>query len=177
MSAKIYKGFRLNTDSFAEALRRVNAFRPWVNTQAEGVIDAFMKLAKDCNKPPDADAYLLWLELQQKLLREKKRRAPNIDTDFSVTLIPAAGVVLGVAYTEHQDWYEAWCRQPGVEEYAYWNNADQPQHVSDAEWAVRAQAWDVLSGDPVCVQGFSIDLVDPEGPLPKQFRIDPKQPA
>lgn len=56
MGTRIYMGFRLKTDSFSEALRIVNAFRPWVNTQAEAVIDAFMGKADAAKTSPDADS-------------------------------------------------------------------------------------------------------------------------
>jgi hypothetical protein len=164
-------GFRLQTGSFSEALRIANAFRPWVSAQAEAVIDAFMERADAAKKTPGADAYELWLNLRNKFVREKRRRVPGVDTDFSITLIPAGEVVLGIAYTEHRAWFDSWCKQPGVEEYSYWTSGDAPEDIPDAEWAARGAAWDVLSYEPVCVQGFTLDLVDPEGPLPKQFRV------
>jgi hypothetical protein len=170
MSTKIYRGFRLRTDSLSEAMKIVNAFRPWVQIQAEAVMDAFIENAEAAKKTPEADPFDLWVKLREKLVREKQRRVPAIDTDFSVTLIPANGVMLGIVYTEHTKWYDAWCQQPGVEEYSYWDNADEPESVTE-EWAARAQAWSVLNYEPACTQGFSINLVAPDGPLPKQFRV------
>lgn len=171
MGTRIYMGFRLKTDSFSEALRIVNAFRPWVNTQAEAVIDAFMRKAEAAKTSPDADSYDLWLDMREKLVRGKRRRVPGVDTDFSVTLLPVQRAVVGIAYTIHREWFAAWCSQPGVEEFSFFDTGDQPEDVSEAEWAARSSAWSVLTGEPVCVQGFSIDLVDPAGPLPLKFRV------
>lgn len=171
MGINVAMGFKLQTDSFAEALRIVAAFKPWVTEQAETVIDAFMEQAEAAKKTPEADPFTLWQNLRQKFVREKKRCMPAVDTDFSVTLIPSDGAVLGIVYTVHRKWYEAWCQHPGVHAYYYIGSGDQPEEVSDEEWAARAKAWSTLTGDPVCTQGFSIDLVDPEGPLPKQYRV------
>ncbi|MBK3779835.1 hypothetical protein G3A43_06180 [Paraburkholderia aspalathi] len=171
MGTSVYMGFKLQTGGFGEALRIANAFRPWVTAQAEAVMDAFMERAEASKKTPVADAYELWQNLRSKFVREKRCRVPGVDTDFSITLIPAGDFVLGIAFTEHRAWFDAWCQQPGVEEYAYWSGGDAPEHLPDAEWTARAAAWDVLSCEPVCLQGFSIDLVDPEGPWPKQFRV------
>jgi hypothetical protein len=171
MGTKIPQGFRLDTDSFAEALRVINAFRPWVTAQSEALIDAFIEKADAAKKTPDADSWQLWQDLREKFVREKKRVMPAIDTDFSIALIPAEGVMLGVVYTVHRDWYEAWCKHPGVEEFYFVDSGDTPEDISEEAWAQRAQAWSVLNYDPVCMQGFSIDLVNPEGPLPKQYRV------
>ncbi|MEX3984122.1 hypothetical protein AB4Y45_34780 [Paraburkholderia sp. EG287A] len=170
MGINVAMGFRLQTDSFAQALCIVDAFRPWVTEQAEAVIDDFMAQAEAARKTPDADPYMLWQKLRDKFVREKKRRMPAVDTDFSVTLIPTDGAVLGIVYTVHQPWYDAWCQHAGVQSYYYIGSGDQPEEISDEEWSARAKAWSALNYDPVCMQGFSIDLVDPEGPLPKQYR-------
>lgn len=170
MSTKIYKGFRLKVSTFAEALALINQFRPWVVHAAEAVMDASLAEFEACKKEPDANTYQLWLTLRENLLRDRGLRVPTIDTDFSLTLIPSEQGLLGVAYTEHEDWYRQWCSHPGVEEYAYWDNADRPDGISELEWEARGLAWEVLTKDPVCVQGFSIDLVDPNGPLPARLR-------
>jgi hypothetical protein len=177
MSTKIYKGFRLKTDSFQEALQIVNSFRPWVEKQAELVLDTFIENANDCRKETTddkvkekVDAWMLWSKLRQEIVRDKQMRMPHIDTDFSVTLIPSNGQVLGICYTEHYAWYQAWCNHPGVEEYAYWDNTDEPEGMDYEQWEARGKDWEILNWDPVCLQGFSIDLVDQMGPMPKGMR-------
>jgi hypothetical protein len=170
MGTKIYMGFRLGTDRFSEALKIINGFRPWVNGQAEALVDAFIEKAEATRTDPAADAFNLWLDLREKLVRGKRHRVPAVDTDFSVTLIPAQDCVLGIAYTVHREWYDAWCRHPGVEEYSFFDTGDQPEELTEAEWAARSEAWSVVTRDVVCVQGFSIDLVDPAGPMPKKYR-------
>lgn len=167
MSTCIYQGFRLNTDSFAEALRLVEAFRPWVNLQAEKRLEDFMRNLVVSGKSP-SEARRAWRDLREQS-RKDGTREPDVDTDFSISLIPAEGGVQGIVFTEHHDWYTAWCAQPGVEEFSYWDNTDRPTGMDMSHWQARKQAWQVLTGEPVAMQAFSIDLVSPNGPRPKTW--------
>jgi hypothetical protein len=177
MSVKIYRGFKLETDSFQEALQIVNAFRPWVEKQAEAVMDKFIENAKAAYKGESTsetdikiECFDLWNNLRQKILKEKGLKAPHIDTEFNVVLIPTQNIVLGIVYTAHNEWYNAWCEHPGVKEYYYWNNADKPDEISEEEWEKRESDWQVLDYKPTSMQGFSIELVDPMGPMPEFLR-------
>lgn len=170
MSTTIYKGFRLEVTEFQAALQIVNSFRPWVSQKAEELLDAFTANAQSSPVFKDQDPFTLWLDARKEFIEKKGRRVPALDTDFSVTLIPVDGAVLGIAYTEHQNWFEAWCKHPGVQDYAYWNNTDKPDDISDEEWEARSNAWEIMSSDPVSMQGFTIDLVSPQGPFPKVWR-------
>ncbi|KVP17024.1 hypothetical protein [Burkholderia ubonensis] len=168
MSTRIYQGFRLATDSLAEAMRIVEAFRPWVTEQSEKLFDTFMEnMAK--NGDNAIKAYDTWQDLRAEV-RKEQRRIPHVDTDFNVVLIPAGGAMLGIVYTEHPDWYTAWCAHEGVEEFGFWDNADGPDGMLEEQWEARKQAWSVLTNAPVSMQGFSIELVSPHGPLPKAWR-------
>lgn len=167
MSTRIYKGFRLATDSLSEALRIVERFRPWVTGQADQVLDTFMYNMK--KEGADAvKAFDTWQDLR-RLMRTQQRRVPQVDTDFTVLLIPSAVGMLGIVYTERSAWFEAWCLQEGVQEYSYWDNADAPEDCTE-EWLERGKAWSVLNSGPASMQGFSIELVSPEGPVPKAWR-------
>jgi hypothetical protein len=44
-----------------------------------------------------------------------------------------------------------------VEEYGYWNNTDQPDYLTDAQWDEREKAWDKL--DVPADQGFIIPIL------------------
>jgi hypothetical protein len=177
MSTKIYTGFKINTDSFQEAMQIVNAFRPWVEKQAESVMDAYFDNLKAAYIGPEITKtdleitiYDKWEEMRQKILKEKGLKAPHIDTDFTLALIPLNGFVLGIAYTAHNAWYDEWCKQPKVQEYSYWNNTDAPEEVSHEDWEKRGEDWDVLGHNPVSMQSFSVELVNPNGPMPPFLR-------
>ncbi len=168
MSTRIYKGFRLNMSRLADVLALVESFRPWVEEQANQAFDTFM----DNMSKEGADAikaFDTWQELR-RLIRVQQQRVPQVDTDFTVLVIPSGEQMLGIVYTERQAWFDAWCKLPGVEEFGYWDNTDQPDGVSDDEWDARSRAWSVLGSNPVSMQGFSIELVSLTGPLPKSWR-------
>lgn len=168
MSFKVYKGFRIETESLAEMLRVVDSFRPWVAEQADLVMDRFM--ANMIAEGSDAiKAHDTWQDLRQ-LMRTEQRRIPHVDTDFTVLVIPVPGAMLGIVYTEQPAWYEAWCAQQGVAEYSYWDNSDAPDDMADLEWDARKRAWSVMTHLPASMQGFSIELVSPTGPVPKTWR-------
>lgn len=46
-----------------------------------------------------------------------------------------------------------------VREYGYWNNTDQPEFISDAEWEDRKKAWSLL--DVPADQGYLIQMLTP----------------
>lgn len=168
MSTKIFQGFRLATDSLAEALRIINGFRPWVTEQSERLLDTFIENMTKGGMTA-AEAQTSWRNLRERV-RKEQCRIISVDTDFTVALIPSAGAMLGIVYTEQPEWFSAWCEQEGVEEFSYWNSGPRADDVSEAEWEARKQAWSVMTGAPVCMQGFSIELVSPNGPLTKAWR-------
>lgn len=168
MSTRIYQGFRLKTASLSEVLSLVEGFRPWVVAQANERLDTFTaNMAKEGAN--DLEAWRSWADRRQRVLRTGERD-PFIDTDFSISLIPAGEHMLGIAYTEHSAWFKAWVALPGVEEFGYWDNADGPEDVPEGEWDARGRAWQVLKDGPVSMQSFSIELVNPSGPAPKAWR-------
>lgn len=178
MSTKIYRGFKIQTDSFQEALQIVNAFRPWVEKQAEELLNKFIENTqanyKGEEKTPTGikiACFDLWQDMRRKFLKEEGCKVPHIDTEFNVVLIPTNGFVLGIVYTAHNEWYKAWCNHPGIQEYSYWDNTDPLEEVSDEDWEKREEDWKVLDYMPVAMQGFSIDLVDPNGPFPEFLRM------
>lgn len=117
------------------------------------------------------DAYarteILWNDLRAKT-KQLNLRTPTIDTDFQLVFFPYKKKFLGIAYTEHDEWYESWCKMPGVREYAYWNNTDKPCDISNNEWSARGRAWDKVLGygDIPSMCGFTIDIHSPYGPAP-----------
>lgn len=168
MSTRIYQGFRMETESLTEVLNRVESFRPWVTTQAEATMDQFIQAVEGTGMTAGA-AYKEWLDRRREL-QLRQHRDPFVDTEFSVWIRPVPGAMLGIVYTEHKAWFEAWCAQAGVREYGYWDNADPPEDMSEEEWTARAQAWAFMLVEPVSMQGFAIEVVSPNGPRPKAWR-------
>lgn len=169
MSDIIIQGFRLATDSFAEALRIVEAFRPWVTDQSEKRLDTYIANVLEADGGDFVAAFDKWQDRRNRI-RTTRQSDPWVDTDFTVLLVPSAGFLLGRIYCAQRDWTAEWFKQPGVEDFSYWDNMDPDEDVSEEVWKARGQAWSVLTDDPMSMQGFSIELVSPEGPMPKAWR-------
>ena len=152
MSMKIYHGYRLaeGTDvwDFTERLRREgNEERDRLDMEmveklAEGVA---AKRLEDGKEPAGSrEAYLMggyhaWLKVMTQL-KESRLGDPH-QLDVCLIRDPGTGRIMALLYAgskmEH-----VWERQPEVEEYGYWNNTDQPEGVTDAEWDERRAAWE-----------------------------------
>lgn len=157
LSTKIYHGFRFETTNLHEVLRVVRSFRPFIIREGEKLMDKFTL------------GYDQWLKLRNEL-RINRVRAAGIDTDFSLTFFPADGFLAGMAFTEHERWWEEWLKQPLVREWSYWNNTDPDEDVSETEWKERAKFWETIRIPSM--MGFSIDVHDPQGPFPKGWTRD-----
>ena len=164
MSTKIYNGYRLapGTDiwAFTERLREQgNARRDELDG---GVIE---QLASRIQEPeggwnsPQARlmrGYIAWDEVMRQL-KDSRLGDPH---QLSVTFIrdQETGRILALLYAGSAI-EEVFTGQPEVEEYGYWNNADPPEHVTEAEWEEREGAWDRCLGyDPPIRRGISFDL-------------------
>lgn len=168
MSTRIYQGVRLKTTSLAKVQVIVEEFRPWVVAQAEARFDTFISNLEAEGKSW-REAYDIWQDRRRRI-KTTGQRDPFIDTEFSLSILPSGRNMLGIVYTEQRPWLEAFYAHPGVEEYGYWDNTDGLEDVSEQAWEGRRRAWDVLKDGPVSMQSFSIELVNPNGPLPKHLR-------
>jgi hypothetical protein len=54
---------------------------------------------------------------------------------------------------------------PGLEDYAYWNNVDMPEGMTRAEWKARGRTWDALDNLPATY----LDIVSWDG----WFKVSP----
>lgn len=166
MSIRIYKGFVVDTADFRELYAKVAAFRPWVLEQANAQLDRFME---NMSVAGPVAAYDVWQD-RRETVRRTNRRDPAVDTQFTLSFIPLADKTLGIAYVESSAWFEAWLRQPGVAYYGYWTSEDCPSDVADADWEQRGRDWAILGGSPVSERSFSIELLAPQQPVPKNWR-------
>lgn len=169
MGNRIFSGFRLDTDSFADALKLVNEFRPWVVAKSEQMLDSFIANITKEDGVDFVTAFDRWQE-RRRFMRIQQTDFPAVDTEFSIVLVPYSGGLLGRVYTAQRPWREQWYAHPGVREYSYWDNEEPPEDVTAEDWAARAEAWAIITDRPMAMQGFAIDLVSPEGPMPKQWR-------
>lgn len=168
MSMKIYKGFEITTGSLPEVYRLVESYRMTLRLKAEEMMDRFA--AEPENGP---NWFSKWMSYRH-IIRTQKVRLFVADTDFSITVFPVEGVFYGIAFTEHEDWFKGWCSQPLVKEFSYWDNSDPDEDVPAYEWARRKRIWnEIFKYEPVpSNRGFSIDVMDADGPAPKGWMRD-----
>jgi len=73
-------------------------------------------------------------------------------------LLPYKGEAYGIAWGP-DDITSAFLALPGIMDYAYWNNTDPPENISDEEWDARGKIWDIIIPG-ICADGFLFKLFD-----------------
>jgi hypothetical protein len=169
MSTKIYTGFRINTSDFVLIRKRVRAFRKKVILPlANKMFDAFVEHGTDEER---SARYKEWRD-RRRVVETTMQRDPVVDTQFSLVFFPRKNDCLGMSFSDHSDWHDLWIKSPGVSEYMYYNNTDEPEGLSRKAWKLREKAWDeVFAGNSTpSMSGFTIDLVHEYEPWPKHLR-------
>lgn len=175
MSTKVYNGLRLTIDGLADLHEKVTEWRKTVaKLQYEHDAKTTARLAAfkiDDFAMKDEIVYgaawaVSWeIDERRREVEKTKRRDPLVDTEFTLVVMPypAGNMVLGIAYSEQQDWLKQFKDLPWVEEYAYWNNTDRPDEVTDEEWEAREKAWnEVTKADPLDrpgASGFTVECL------------------
>lgn len=132
-------------------------------------------------------------DLHHELLEQSRSpyRDPDVDYDFSLTLMPAEGAILGIAFTEKQFFMDALMDSSPVEPYAYRNDTDsRPEGVTLAEWKERERLWfqalprgstpaqrgitiSIVSAQDLVLRGDLRKIVQPEHLPPLEQRASP----
>lgn len=173
MRAKKYEGFTVSTSSATELLALVNGFRPWVICSGQGMLENF--IAKAAGRDT-LDAWILWLSIREKTV-DRGMRGPDVDTDFDLYFFPDGERCLGLMRCEHREWRERWLAQPGVAEYAYWDDGARPGHLAEDDWARRAEDWERVLGPRELIEaGFKIKVSLDGGPVPLDL-VSQQSPA
>lgn len=158
MSFTVMTGFRFAESSLDAAYARIEAFRPRLaRLRADATARVLAKKATDmidaraCAAlspepvPQGADRPLPTaradLHARARRIDRERRRDPEADFSFEVTLHPVAGDVLCVLFTDRRDWQAVWEAHGGAEPWGYWDNTDPPDDVSPDAWEARRQAW------------------------------------
>lgn len=194
MSTKIYNGYVLPAMTAVELtqftirvrgvmnevrnemVRRLNA------AYCYNILDALAlgkKISGNVLKPNQRLAFAgyWYIHEQVKLAKTSELRGKGIPLECSVVFLPQDNRILTVFYAEKDGFHSAWRSLPEVKEYGYWNNTDQPDNVTDEEWAERRQSWDSVllqnkSSEWIpSMNGLVADLVDPMLPLVRTSEI------
>lgn len=176
MSTKIYHGYRISpvVDLF-EFTGRLRAVMNPIRMR----LDATMLMDRAITAVDGADARgearpqgalftaMTEFDDEQRTMDSALRGHDPHRFEVSFGSDQQTGRILCLLYVDQGEFTEAWESLPEVEPYGYWNNADRPERVTDAEWEERREAWDrVMPGytPPVeCMISFSLRSASPYG--------------
>jgi hypothetical protein len=178
MSTKIYNGYRIREKTLPQIQKLLHSFRDKFEKKvrtlvarkmceiAVNVLDhrAIRKHYSDtvggeCKHNPLGFASEC-VRLRRKKIKETSYRDPEFDFDCEVTVLTGKDKTLALLYTEQREITKIWESMPGVKEYGYWNNTDQPEGISNKEWDARGKEWDKALGHrPPCEVGLSFDCM------------------
>lgn len=207
MSTRIYSGKKIAHEGGLNLLLKAlksygsSVLRPFVDQLALDFLSTvyfikadrarFLQLESGGNT--DIDEGAIFKEIRDDISRRRagilheKKRDRQLDFEVSLTLFPTdvPGECLAIPFAENPQMMEKLASFPGMTDYAYWNNTDQPEGISDEEWAARGQAWGQALGEEgiPALAGFTITLVPAsdfpqlsldaikENPPPREFRL------
>jgi hypothetical protein len=102
-----------------------------------------------------------------ELTKHKNQRHPADDYEASLQVIPMEDCILVLAYIEDSNMLKAFEALEPLRGYAFWNNTDRPEGVSEAAWAERRDNWDAALGDAAPIhRGFTVETIGTNLPFP-----------
>lgn len=187
MSTKIYNGIRFTTSNLISLHRKIAKFqaeleplalKKLTKVMATIAAESYDDLLIKREKPETFKGkYIIGyardiVDKRNKEVQQTRRRDPAIDMDFNVCVMPCGRSLLGIIYTEHDDFTEKFMKMCPAEEYAYWNNTDRPDNLTATEWHKRKKDWDkaletygipAMNGYTInCLRDFLPWLIDNE---------------
>jgi hypothetical protein len=159
MSTKIYTAWRCSVWTFEQDF--VPAFRKHCMKQvvarvkklAAAVKDERLKEIYETKGWAKEHTYDQFLALKEdfirvrEVFREAAKASKKLERDVLFCLDCSFNVWFNnhkayiIPYGEH--WITEGFKPPkGVEDYAYWNNTDKPDELTDRQWAARKRKWD-----------------------------------
>jgi len=161
MSTKIHNGLLLR-GSLRSVYERLRQLRPEIRNLQEQAAVAFLaetactildRRAAGLHALKDghetgAPLHVAWHEMmdRQREIVKTGYRDPQVDFEIAITLLPAEHVY--ALFQTEQDTLRDWLLgQEWVERFAYWDNTDRPDDMSEAGWEDRRRIWDRLLTD------------------------------
>ncbi len=169
MSTKVYGGFIVDSRfSEAEVERRFQATRKAIRKEGNrlygrfvGDIIAKVATAYNLGLPAPGEykeilkgssllsAANLYLIQERDKNKKENSRFPEHDLDcfwtlYRLTTKDGKQVTLCYLSTEQSSFVRIFRKMAPVREYAYWNNTDRPDHLSQRAWDERGARWDAI---------------------------------
>jgi hypothetical protein len=156
MSWKIYNGFILNNIATLEkALEFSKKLIPQFNELADEywkkliishAVSEFDNDNLDRVELPknylSISSKLMW-EHERESCREGTKSFTNVSISLSFTPAKVKGKkrIIGILFTDNRDILKAFFNLSEVEEYCFFDNSDQPEKISEADWQEREKVW------------------------------------
>jgi hypothetical protein len=165
MSTKIYTGIRFHkaTDIFHLHDELVQLGARAREEVTDIILDQVVKWV-EATEPFTYESGVQMLNFLHDEYRENTAKGMRsmLDADLSITVYPFHGKFYGQYFCDYRpviDWLEI---QDFFEDFAYWNNTDEPEDITHEEWEFRGQIWDdLLPYNAVPAEcGLNIKLID-----------------
>lgn len=173
MSTKVYNGFKFKSSDMIDIHTAIMDFRMELEAlHLRALAELYAKLAvqmidkaamvpgKHAGESPLVKAWENVIT-RQKEIKKTGGRDPDVDFDFSLSILPFRGEVYGIVYTEKSAWRDLWLEKDFVEDFSYWNNSDRPEGLSKDDWKHRSDVWHDMFGTGIftvpAMCGFNAD--------------------
>jgi len=174
VSIKLYTGIRFQETRFEDLHTRMMAIRPalaqdMMRRCREAILNiAVHRFDHEClcgEKPQKIMSRAIDL-FRDEAVRANQGQRAAFDFAFNVTVMPCRGRFFGLHFGNHQI-AQQFLALSGAEDFHYQDQSDQPEEVSDSEWAERKNTWEQIfeasSGWIPSEVGANFDLI-PETP-------------
>lgn len=163
MSTKIHNGYKISVSGINDVMALLDAVVvdydrvvPDLVAKQVALLFAneydylvFLQRREDAAKLTVTKFYGEIVERQQKV-NTSGRRDPACDYGFEIAIFPGGYKykdTLALAYVERKELLELFTSRPEVSEFAYWDNTDRPDGITDEAWEERGKAWDAVCPD------------------------------
>lgn len=153
MSTKIHRGRVISAPLF-RAYQMLMELKPEIGKMGEEMQHRWMVEAavnmidREAIKGSSINSPLIkaWTDLidRHKACKATMRRDPEIDFEFDLWLFPLKTKTLLIVQTEQNEFLQFLDRQPFIEDYSYWDNADRNENITAEDWRKRKKDWDLV---------------------------------
>lgn len=167
MSTKIFDGFKIDSQDFIDINKKLDKFKKQIYREAErrvtkriveNAVSRFDNQQIIHNK--DIKFWDAFWEVEREAFKEQKGDTRSLyDVSFSVFLYPIRDITIGIVYSSEPDFKQKFFRKRFVKDYAYWNNTDPDEKVSEEEWDQREKDWNAFGYTPPAEAGFVKEIV------------------
>jgi len=174
MSTKIYNGGKLvghTLESFLVEAHRMrtlfleaaqDCMRQAVINCASSDFDK-RTLGLEDTAPPHSYIGAAYIELMDRQFECQRtgQRNPFIDYQAELVVFPVEGQLLAIPYIDNPVLRRLLATQPWWQDFGYWDNTDEEEGVSEAEWHERKRLWSLALPDGLTAAkaGYTVTIL------------------